>query len=80
MTAQQKISKRIHHLCQEAGISFYELSYRSAVPITTMMHIIGCSTKNPGVLTIMKMCSGLGISISEFFDCDDFKDIEYDPE
>ena len=80
MDEQKKLVNRIDHLCQEQGISYYKLSYRSAVPITTILHIIDGSTKNPGIFTIMKICNGLNITVRDFFDAEDFIDIEYEPE
>lgn len=80
MSEREKIVKRIVDLCEERGMSYYKLSYCSAVPMTTLMHIINCRTQNPGVLTLSKICSGLGISIQEFFDTEDFEGVDYDVE
>ena len=80
MDEQKRLINRIDHLCQEQGISYYKLSYRSAVPITTIMHIIDGSTKNPGIFTIIKICNGLNITVKDFFDAEDFVDIECEPE
>lgn len=80
MKEQRILSERIKHLCHKQGISYYELSYKSAVPITTLMHIINCSTKNPGIFTIIKVCNGLNMTITEFFDSKEFVGIEYEPE
>ena len=78
MKEQEILSERIQDLCKEKGISFYVLSYRSAVPITTLMHIVNCTTKNPGIFTIIKICNGLDISVKDFFDIKEFLDIAYD--
>lgn len=80
MNEQKILSKRIEHLCKKEGISYYSLSYRSAVPLTTLMHIIDCSTKNPGVFTVIKICNGLNITVKDFFDTKEFSEIEYEPE
>lgn len=80
MNEQKKIADRIICLCNEREISYYKLSYLSAVPITTIMHIIDCSTKNPGIFTIIKICNGLNITIKDFFDTKDFINIEYEIE
>lgn len=80
MNEREKIAKRIVDLCEERGMSYYKLSYCAAVPMTTLMHIINCRTQNPGVLTLSKICSGLGISIQEFFDAEDFEGVDYDEE
>lgn len=57
-------------------MSYYALSYESAVPITTLMHIVDKTTKNPGVLTIGKLCDGLGITLKDFFDAPEFENID----
>ena len=78
MEAKDKLANRIKHLCKSNHISYYTLAYKSAVPMTTLMHIINCSTKNPGVFTIFKICNGLNITIKDFFDSEEFIDIEYE--
>lgn len=73
MEDQQKIvANRINELCKKYGMSYYSLSYRSAVPLTTLLHIVDGSTRNPGIITIVKICDGLGISLKEFFDTEEF--------
>ena len=73
MRDEQKIlARRINDLCKQKGISYYGLSYESAVPLTTLLHIVDGSTKNPGIFTIIKICEGLGISLQEFFDSEEF--------
>ena len=69
---QKIIARRINELCKQKGISYYVLSYESAVPLTTLLHIVDGSTKNPGIFTIFKICDGLGISVKEFFDTEYF--------
>lgn len=80
METQKKLAKRIYLLCRMQGISYYKLSYRSAVPMTTLMHIIDGSTKNPGLFTIIKICNGLNITIKDFFDSEEFIGIEDETE
>lgn len=80
MSVYKKLAERITFLCQQQGISYYTLSYRSAVPITTIMHIVDGSTRNPGVFTIIKICNGLNMTVKDFFDAEDFTDIECETE
>ena len=54
MKEQKIVAERIKYLCEQEGISYYELSYKAAVPITTLMHIINCSTKIPEYLQLSK--------------------------
>lgn len=72
---QKIISKRIQELCKEKKVSYYLLSYQSGTPFTTLMHVIDGTSKNPGIITIAKICDGFGITLSEFFNTDDFTDV-----
>lgn len=77
MRNQQKILiNRINDLCKRQGISYYSLSYKSAVPLTTLLHIVDGSTKNPGIITIIKLCDGLGVSVKDFFDTEEFRKLQ----
>lgn len=80
MEGKDKLANRIKYLCKKNQISYYTLSYKSTVPMTTLMHIINCSTKNPGIFTLIKICNGLDITIKDFFDSEEFKDIEFEAE
>ncbi|MBQ2901215.1 MAG: helix-turn-helix transcriptional regulator [Agathobacter sp.] len=79
MTEQKKMQeillRRIETLCKEKGISYYVLSYRATVPLSTLAHIMDGSTQNPGVFTIMKLCDGLGVTLQEFFDTQEFEEL-----
>lgn len=66
------LADRINKLCKEKGISYYSLAYKSTVPLTTLLHIVDGSTKNPGILTVIKICDGLEMTLKDFFDTDDF--------
>ena len=76
MKAQDMLVERINNLCKEKGLSYYTLSYRSAVPLTTLMHIIDKTTINPGIITICKICDGLDITVKDFFYAPEFDGLE----
>lgn len=80
MNTRDKLANRIKYLCKKNNISYYSLSYKSTVPITTLMHIVNATTKNPGIFTIIKICNGLDITIRDFFDSEEFENIEYETE
>ena len=71
---QSILQERIEALCKEKDMTYYSLSYKATIPLTTLIHIMDGSTKNPGVFTIMKICDGLGITMKEFFDTAEFDD------
>ncbi len=74
MREKQKILvKRINDLCKQNGLSYYSLSYKSGVPLSTLMHLMDGSVKNPGFYTIVRLCAGMKMSLAEFFDTEDFK-------
>lgn len=71
---QEILIDRIKQLCKEKGISYYKLSYKATIPMTTLMNIVEGNTKNPGIFNIMKICDGLGVSMKEFFDTKEFEE------
>lgn len=42
----------------------------------TVYSMLNEKSKNPGVVSIKKLCDGLGISIRDFFDSELFDDLE----
>lgn len=78
--SQKILADRINDLCKEQGITYYSLSYKSTVPLTTLLHIVDGSTKNPGIFTIQKICEGLSISLKDFFDTKEFNEMVIDLE
>lgn len=76
MNSEQTILvNRLKQLCREKNLTYYQLSHKSTVPLTTLIHIINGSTKNPGIVTILKLCEGLDVTLSEFFGTDEFAEL-----
>ena len=71
----QFIGKHIEALCKEKKLTPYRLSIISGVPLTTLQHLIKGTSKNPGIMTIAKICNGLEISLGEFFSAPELVDI-----
>lgn len=70
---QKILLARINQLCKENQMSYYNLSYKSSIPLSTIINIMEGTTKNPGIYTIMKICDGFGITMKEFFDTKEFE-------
>ncbi|MBQ7399459.1 MAG: helix-turn-helix transcriptional regulator [Clostridia bacterium] len=70
------VKYRILQLCGEKGWTINKLSYSSAVPPSSLKGILYGKSKNPGIVTLKKLCDGLGISITEFFDAEIFRNLE----
>lgn len=73
MNTVKATAERINALCKERNMTMYRLSQLSGVPHTTLTSILNGTSRNPGILTIKKLCDALGISLSSFFDSDLFK-------
>lgn len=60
------LGRRIAQLCMKRHMSYYTLASDSEIPLTTLLHITNGTTKNPGIFTVMKICSALSVTLSEF--------------
>lgn len=58
---------KIKHYCEIRGLSIYKLAKYSDIPYSSLNNIFVRNTE-PTVPTLQKICNGLGISMSEFFD------------
>lgn len=72
------IIKRINHFLLEKNLSINQLALISFMPQSTLESIMNAKTANPQFLTILKICYGLNISLSEFFDDDIFDYIDFE--
>ena len=76
MDARAVIAYRIEMLCKERNITINALSYISGVSNSTIKGIFYKRSKNPGVVTIKKICDGLNITLGEFFNTPEFDNLE----
>lgn len=70
------VVKRIYELCKEREITPNALSYLSGISQSTIKSILNGESKNPGIVTIKKICDGLDITIVDFFDTEYFRNLE----
>lgn len=76
MNTKEAIAKRILDLCAQRNMAINALASISGVSPSTIYSMLNEKSKNPGIVSIKKLCDGLEISIREFFDCDLFDDLE----
>lgn len=67
---------RINELIKEKNITPNGLSYLSGVSQSTIKSILNGESKNPGIVTIKKLCDGLEVSLIEFFNTESFENLE----
>ena len=76
MDTRTAIANRIRALCEERGITPNKLSTISAVPQATIKSILNGESKNPGAVTLKKLCDGLEITLGAFFSTPEFEALE----
>ena len=76
MNTREAVAKRILELCNEKGWTPNGLSYIAGVPQATIKSILNGESKNPGIVTIKKICDGFEITLKEFFDTEYLEKLE----
>lgn len=66
---EQEIIERINFLNSVRGWSLYRLAKESGITYSTLCTMIHKATA-PSIPTLVKLCKGFGITLSEFFDTD----------
>lgn len=76
MNTRQCVENRIIELCQQRNISFNKLANISGISPSTVKSILNGASQNPGIVTLKKICDGLDMTLIEFFDTEDFRNLE----
>ncbi len=70
------IKNRILKLCGERNITINKLATICALPPSSLKAILYGRSQNPKIITIKILCDGLGITLAEFFNTDEFNNLE----
>ena len=70
------VKNRLLYLLEERKMSIHKLAMESAVPPSSIKNVLYGKSKNPGLVTLKMLCDGFGISLTEFFETDEFKHLE----
>ena len=76
MNAKEAVARRIQALCLERNLAVNALTNLCGVAPSTIYSMLNKKSKNPGVVSIQKICDGLEISVREFFDDPLFENLE----
>ena len=76
MNTVAAVRNRILELCGERNISINKLANICGLPPSSVKNILYGKSQNPKVLTIKMICDGLGITLAQFFDTDEFDHLE----
>lgn len=76
MNTKEAVAKRILELCEERNMAINALATVSGVPPSTIYSMLNEKSRNPGVVSLKKICDGLNISLRDFFNDDLFDGLE----
>ena len=76
MNTYKVVKNRIIALCEEKKMTINKLATESGIAPSTIKNILYGKSQNPGIVTLKMLCDGLNISLTDFFDTDEFKNLE----
>ena len=76
----QAMSKRLKELCQTKNISYAELAEKAGVPKNKIVRMAMGAPTGIGLVLMMKICEALEVSLDEFVDTDEFKEVRQQAE
>ena len=76
MDTYTTVKNRLLILCEEKKMTIHKLATESGIAPSTIKSILYGKSKNPGIVTLKMLCDGFGISVVDFFNTDDFVNLE----
>ena len=76
MKLSEAMSRKLLKICEERNISINKLATICLLTQSTVQNIIECNSSNPKLLTIVRICDGLGMTLEDFFSDELFKNID----
>lgn len=70
------IVMRLQNICRERGIRYNELATRFGVTPSTIYSLMSETRRDLSVITLKKLCDGLDMTITDFFEDDLFRTLE----
>ncbi len=76
MKLNEAVAIKIMKIIEERNITINKLASISCLTQSTVDSLVNGKSKNPKLLTIVRICDGLGMSLSEFFNDSVFKNVD----
>lgn len=76
MDTVSAIKNRILQLCGQRNLTINRLARLAALPPSSVKNILYGKSRDPKILTIKKICDGLEITLTEFFNTPEFEALE----
>lgn len=80
MTVKQMVVKRFKDILKDRNMAINELAVISGVTPSTVYSMMLENRKDLSIITIKKLCDGLGITLGEFFNTPEFDNIDQEIE
>lgn len=76
MNVKDAVVLRLQEICTENNITYNDLANRSGITPSTIYSMMDQSRRDISLVTIKKICDGLEITLSDFFDSKIFNELE----
>lgn len=76
MSVKDAVVARFTNICKERDIKINELANLSGVTPSTAYSMFDPSRHDVSIVTIKKFCDGLDLTLKEFFDSNEFNNLE----
>lgn len=76
MAVKDSVAKRFAEICKERGIKPNELATLAGVTPSTVYSMLDVRRRDVSMVTIKKLCDGLGVSLGDFFSAPEFDALE----
>ena len=80
MDTYTTVKNRLLILLEDKNMSIHKLAIESAVAPSTIKNILYGKSQNPGIVTLKMLCDGFGITLIEFFNTEEFRNLEQEIE
>lgn len=80
MFVKDAVANRFISLCKIRNIKTHELATISGVTASTVYSMLDERRRDVSIITIKKLCDGLGISLAEFFMSPEFEELDQEIE
>ncbi len=76
MRVKDAVVRRIQELCAQKDLAYNALAVQAGVTPSTVYSLMDASRRDVSIVTIKKLCDGLGITLGEFFSTPEFDALE----
>lgn len=78
MGVKEAVVARFRSICEQCNMKINELATSSGVTPSTAYSMFDDSRHDISIVTIKRFCDGLDVSLKDFFDSEEFDNLEQD--